>query len=74
MSRTVTLLAAAVTGMLAAGAVHASVRVSWPLFGLASLSGGFRESFIILNIINFAVVVRRENDEISWDMRRVLLP
>ena len=29
----------------------------------ASLSGGFMESFMILNIINFADVARREKDE-----------
>ena len=37
MSRTVTLLAAAVTGMLAAGAVHASVRVLCGRLGRAGL-------------------------------------
>jgi hypothetical protein len=60
--------------MLAAGAVHASVRVSWALFGLASLGGGFMESFITLNIINFVDVAKRENDGVSCDVRRVLLP
>ena len=38
----------------------------------ASLSGGFMESFITLNIINFADMARRENDGVSWDVRKVL--
>jgi len=39
-----------------------------------SLSGGFIESFMTLNTINFANMVRRENDEVPWDVRRVSLP
>ena len=27
------------------------------------------ENFIVLNIINFADMVRRENDRVSWDVR-----
>jgi len=37
----------------------------------ASLSESFMESFMILNIINFVDVSRRENDGVSWDVRRV---
>ena len=37
----------------------------------ASLSGGFMESFMTLNIIKFADVARRENDGVSWDVRKV---
>ena len=40
----------------------------------ASLSGSFMESFMTLNIINFADVVRREKYEASWDVRRVSSP
>ena len=40
----------------------------------ASLSGGFKESFVALNIINFTYVTRREKDRVSWDVRRVLSP
>ena len=40
----------------------------------ASLSGGFMESFMTLNIINFADMARREKDGVSWDMRRVSSP
>ena len=36
-----------------------------------SLSGGFMESFMILNIINFADAVRREKDVVLWDVRSV---
>ena len=32
------------------------------------------KSFITLNIINFADVVRRENDGVSWDVRKVSSP
>ena len=32
------------------------------------------EGFIALSIINFAELVRREKDEVSWDVRRVLSP
>ena len=32
------------------------------------------ESFITLNIINFADVVRKENDVVSWDVRKVSSP
>ena len=39
-----------------------------------SLSGGFMESFMILNIINFADAARREKDVVLWNMRRVLSP
>jgi len=28
-------------------------------------------SFMALNIINFADVAKRENDRVSWDVRRV---
>ena len=40
----------------------------------ASLSGGFMESFMTLNIINFADMARREKDGVSWDVGRVLSP
>ena len=40
----------------------------------ASISGGFIESFMALNIINFADVTRREKDRVSWDVRRVSSP
>jgi hypothetical protein len=40
----------------------------------ASLSGGFTKTFIILNIINFVDVLRREKDEVSWDVRRISSP
>ena len=46
-------------------------RVTFPGHDESSLSGGFMESFITLNIINFADVVRREKDIVSWDVRRV---
>ena len=42
--------------------------------GYASLSGGFMESFMTLNIINFADVARREKIGISWDVGRVSSP
>jgi len=29
------------------------------------------EDFIVLNIITFADIVRREKDGVSWDVRRV---
>jgi len=29
------------------------------------------EGFIALNIINFTDMIRKENDEVSWNMRRV---
>ena len=32
------------------------------------------EDFISLNIINFADMVKRENDEVSWDVMRVSSP
>jgi len=32
------------------------------------------KSFMILNIINFADMTKREKDEVSWDMRRVSSP
>jgi hypothetical protein len=32
------------------------------------------ESFMTLNIINFADVARREKDEVSWYVRRVSSP
>ena len=35
------------------------------------VSMGFMEDFMILNIVNFADMERREKDEISWDVRRV---
>ena len=40
----------------------------------ASLSGGFMESFMTLNIINFADMARREKDGVPWDVRRVSSP
>ena len=40
----------------------------------ASFSGSFMESFMTLNIINFADVARRENDEVLWDVRIVSSP
>ena len=39
-----------------------------------SLNGGFMEGFMTLNIIKFANMTRRENDMISWDVRRVSSP
>ena len=39
-----------------------------------SLSGGFMESFMTLNIINFADVTKRENDGVLWNMSRVSSP
>jgi len=35
---------------------------------------GFIESFMTLNIINFADMARREKDGVSWDVRRVSSP
>ena len=32
------------------------------------------KDFMILNVINFADVARREKHEISWDVRRVSSP
>jgi len=32
------------------------------------------KSFMILNIINFADMTRREKDGVSWDVRRVSSP
>ena len=32
---------------------------------------GQHEGFIALNIINFAGMTRRENDEVLWDVRRI---
>jgi len=32
------------------------------------------KSFIALNVINFADMVRREKDRVSWDVRRVSSP
>ena len=32
------------------------------------------ENFMILNIINFADMARREKDGVSWDVRRVSSP
>jgi len=40
----------------------------------ASLNGSFMKSFIVLNIINFADMIRRERDKVSWDVRRVSSP
>ena len=40
----------------------------------ASLNGSFMESFMILNNITFADMERRENDGVSWDVRRVSSP
>ena len=40
----------------------------------ASLNGSFTESFIALNIINFTDMIRRENNKVSWDVRRVSSP
>ena len=37
----------------------------------ASLNGNFMKGFMTLNIINFADIVRREKDRVSWDMMRV---
>ena len=37
----------------------------------ASFSGGFMESFMTLNIINFVDMARREKDGVSWDVRGV---
>jgi len=37
----------------------------------ASFSGSFMKSFMTLNIINFANVVRREKDRVLWNVRRV---
>ena len=36
-----------------------------------SLSENFIKSFMILNIINFADVARREKNEVSCDVKRV---
>ena len=38
-----------------------------------SLNGNFIKNFIVLNIIIFADMRRREKDVISWDARRVSL-
>ena len=40
----------------------------------ASLNGSFMESFMTLNIINFADVARREKIRVSWDVGRVSSP
>jgi len=40
----------------------------------ASLSEDFMESFMTLNIINFADMARKEKNEVSWDVRRVSSP
>jgi len=40
----------------------------------ASLNGSFMENFMTLNIINFVDMTRKENDGVSWDVRRVLSP
>ena len=40
----------------------------------ASLNGIFLESFMALNIINFADMARKEKDGVSWDVRRVSSP
>ena len=37
----------------------------------ASLNGSFIEYFIVLNIINFADIVRRENDRVSSDVKKI---
>ena len=34
-----------------------------------SLNGSFMEGFMALNIINFAVVGRKEKHGVSWDVR-----
>jgi len=39
-----------------------------------SLNGRFMESFIAINIINFADMARSEKDGVSWDVRRVSSP
>ena len=39
-----------------------------------SLNGGFMESFIALNIINFADMASKENDIVSWDVKGVSSP
>ena len=35
------------------------------------LNGGFMESFMTLNIINFVDVTKIEKNGVSWDVRRV---
>jgi len=35
------------------------------------LNGNFMKNFIVLNIINFADIARREKERVSWDARRV---
>ena len=39
-----------------------------------SFNGGFMESFMTLNIINFTDMARRDKDRVSWDVRGVLSP
>jgi hypothetical protein len=40
----------------------------------ASVNGSLMKGFITLNTINFADMTRRENDRVSWNVRRVLSP
>ena len=44
------------------------------LVAKVSLNRGFMEGFMVYNIINFADILRRDNDGVSWDVRRVLSP
>ena len=39
-----------------------------------SLNGGFMESFMALNIINFADMAKRDKDRVSWDVKGVSSP
>ena len=41
---------------------------------LRPVSTGFHVKFMVLNIINFADIARRENDRVSWDVKRVSSP
>ena len=43
-------------------------------YSKASLNRGFMKSFMTLNIINFADKATRENDGVSWDVRRISSP
>ena len=59
---------------------HELIQRRW-IFGSGRMDGGewvlgqsqwgFIESFMILNIINFADVARREKDGVSWNVKRV---
>ena len=46
-----------------------------PSIGMSNTNkASFMEGFMALNITNFADMTRIENDEVSWDARRVLSP